>query len=252
MYFDTLDLLTNSLSGIIENCPPLDKFTVGYVMNIKQKMILRKLVERNGQRYSELYKGFSYDDKFPYHIKALVSKGYVNKRNARYFLTKLGMKQTAYFDRRTLQDNKFKLPVVCFVCNYQNTFFLNDHFQGSPGSDSYYNLPLGIVHFGEKLIDGCNRILTEKWGIQGIVTYRATHHYINYASDGDCIFDDIALVYNVLVSDTPLKPEKWYSIDKLKSLNVHPLVETYIVKNSKDAFSETYFTHDYGFSIEDS
>jgi hypothetical protein len=61
-------------------------------MHKVQYKILKKLIENDKQRYSELYKGFSEEDKFAYHLKYLVRKKLVLKVIKTYSLTKEGEK----------------------------------------------------------------------------------------------------------------------------------------------------------------
>lgn len=221
-------------------------------MNIKQKRILRKLVVRNGQKYSDLYKGFEYEDKFPYHLKHLVEKNLVNKREGRYFLTKSGMKATAFFDSRTLDDFELKIPRLVFICNKNEKYLLVPLFDSDEKRESYYTLPSGNAVVGDTLDDACNRMLQEKYGIDGTYRYRSTHHHTWYTTDGDILFDDICLIFDVAVYKVKGKTDKWFSLGEIKRIkNKLPLIDKYIIQVCRGAFYESESVGNFGFEEKD-
>lgn len=221
-------------------------------MNIKQRKILRKLVIQNGLRYSELYDGFEYEDKFPYHLKQLVKNGFVNKREGKYFLTKTGMKKTAYFNTRTLEEEQLKIPRINFICNYKGLYKLVVMFEKDNSRSTYYSLPGGNAVVGENLEYTCRQVLKDKYGVSGIIRYRSTHHHTCCTTDGDILFDDILLIYDVDVQQVPSDMKNWFTADSISELkNRSPLIDQYILENNREAFYESSSISNIGIEIND-
>ncbi|MDD3648205.1 MAG: hypothetical protein PHS44_06965 [Candidatus Dojkabacteria bacterium] len=217
-------------------------------MHIKQRRILRKLVSLNAQRYCELYQGFDYDDKFPYHLKYLVENNFVAKREGRYLLTGKGMHQTAYFDSRSLEEFRFKLPLVVFICNYKERYFLKDHFGDDATRESFYSLPMGVIPWGEGLEEGCSRLLKEKYDIKGRFEYRSTCHSIFYAKNKTVLFDDLFLVYDVQVTSKPKKMNYWYKKNEIMGLpKRYKLIDVFVLRDNSKSLVEVEIVEDYGF-----
>ena len=76
----------------------------------------KKLVTKNGQRYSDLLTGFTQEDRFTYHLKYLLTKGLVTKRESRYYLSAAGMRESGNFDTRTLQNVPISSPRLLLIC----------------------------------------------------------------------------------------------------------------------------------------
>lgn len=221
-------------------------------MNLKQRRILRKLVSNNGQRFSSLQEGFLLEDKFPYHLKQLVKNGLVNKRDECYFLTKSGMRATAYFDARSLEEYNLKIPRLVFVCKDREKYRLTKYLEFGSKHNIWYNLPGGNVVFGETINQACVRLLKGNYEVDGEVCYRATKHLIHYATDGDVLFDDILLIFDVVVIKRPAEHSKWLTINEICKLKKrHPLIDQFIIEDDRASFSEGTFVQNFGFEEED-
>jgi len=215
-------------------------------MNIKQKKILHLLSVTNGQRYSELYKEFNEEDKFPYHIKHLVSIGYVNKRNCRYYLTTEGAYATQSFEGSTFRDRKMSIPIYLFVCKYNNKYLVRKCFSGDAVSQHLYSLPGLKAEWGVNHKEMFTNILKVKLGIVGKVKYRSTFHLVEYTTKGTLIWDDIIFIMDVDVKEVLQQDSslKWFAIKDIEKLpKKHiPLVE-FVLKNNREIFGELV-THD--------
>lgn len=52
-------------------------------------------IQQDNQRFADLNRHFEEEDKFPYHLKQLVSNGFVSKNADLYFITNQGARQFA-------------------------------------------------------------------------------------------------------------------------------------------------------------
>lgn len=219
-------------------------------MNIKQRKIIQLLIERTGRRYSELFCHFEYEDKFPYHLKQLVNKNLIEKRDNRYYITREGIRSTTQFITRTLEEIELKVLRVLFVCNRENQYLLKPCFSSDPERDTYYILPGGSPIIGESLDECCQRLLQTKFNIEGKIEYRCTHHYRNYSTDGEIIFDNVCLVYDVAVEKFKGDESNWFTKRSISKLHKHPTVDKFILEDNREPFSESSFSYDYGFLPE--
>lgn len=221
-------------------------------MNIKQRKILQLLLARQGQRYSDLFRHFEYEDKFPYHLKYLVSKGFVNKRKNLYLISEEGIKYTTFFNTRTLGEIEKKTLRLLFVCNHKNLYLLKPCFESDPKRDTYYILPGGSPIIGEHLDESCAQLLKDKFSVSGKAEYRATHHYLNYTTKGDILFDNLCLIYDVKEDKKPDRPEHWFTKAQIRRLGPrHPTVDRFILEDCREPFSECTFEYDYGVDLKD-
>lgn len=221
-------------------------------MDIKQRLILRKLVAMNGQRYSELFQYFSYEDKFPYHLKYLLTKGLIRKREGKYFLTKEGMKVTANFDSRTLEETKGPDVMFLFVCQRDDKFLLQEHFSNDKNPERrVYFLMFAKPQRGLLLAEGAKIEFKRKYGVEVEPVYRSTYHQIHRTTDGDVLFDDIWLVFDVPQFSGETKGF-WATREGVAKLeNVHPFIKTLIADNRTEAFLEDEIVLNYGVEVED-
>jgi len=225
-------------------------------MNIKQKRILRKLVCINGQKYSQLYNGFQEDDKFAYHLKYLTSKGYVNKRENKYFLTKEGMKITAFFDSQTLQDDNIPTTMLLFICKYKNKYYINEHFDNDPNIERHFlAFPSAKPILGKTLEESSKIGFFKKEGIDGDFQYQCTVHYTNFATDKDVLFDTIFIVFKAEIEKSEYETSdmsKWRTIEELKSIDKKSIIiQKLLIDSCKEKYLQCNVVYNYGFDIED-
>jgi hypothetical protein len=225
-------------------------------MNVKQKKILRGLVVVNGQKYSELYQGFTENDKFPYHLKHLVTKGYVNKREGKYFISKVGMSFSGLFDYRTFQEYSLLPAVLIFICKYADKYYINNHFEQDPNiSRHFFALPSAKPKLGLTLEDASNQGFLSKQGINAQFKYRCTYHYVNKATDGEILFANIFLVYETEIDEQEFNKSdqhKWMTIDQLKAVPSKSLIiQRLLIENVRDAYIQDTVEFNYGFEEAD-
>lgn len=223
-------------------------------MNFKQRLILRKLVTKRGQKYSELYRNFSPDDKFPYHLKKLLSEELISKRDNKYFITKEGMKLTSDFDTRTLEIIQTPTLLFLFICKYGDKFLINEHFSDDETNDrKIYTLPFSKPRRGASLEKCANSEFLRKYGIEANLKYKATYHQTDHTSDGDILFDDLWLVFEGEVSNSSdsgrilSNYSHWLTREEIALIpNVHPMVKRLTVDRNKKTFLEDSIVLNYG------
>ncbi len=220
-------------------------------MNPKQKLILRKLVEANGRKYSELFKYFSYEDKFPYHLKFLLNKKYISKRNSKYYLTKDGMRITSTFDRMSLEDVKLPQPMFIFICKFENKYLISKHFSDDKDiSRHLYTLPSAKPLWGLPLEESCKKEFLRKNGVTADFKYVSTFHLINKTSDGDTLFDNIFLTFEAEIDEKEFancKKDYWFTKEEISKLpNTTITVKKLLLENNRDPYIQDEVILNYG------
>jgi|GEM_PF-1963335 len=225
-------------------------------MNIKQKIILRKLVQVNGQRYSELLSNFTMEDRFPYHLKYLLTNKLISKRNDRYYLTKEGMRVTGTFDTRTLEDIKISTPLFLFICKYEDKYLVIEHFSKDSNLHRHlFALPSGYPLAGLPLEESCKKDLLRKYGVTADFKYRSTFHLITKTTDGDTLFDTIYLVFETQVGKEEVENCKqgvWLSKEEILKLENRAIsVEKFLVEDNREIYTEDSVVLNYGIEEND-
>ncbi|MDD3648206.1 MAG: hypothetical protein PHS44_06970 [Candidatus Dojkabacteria bacterium] len=217
-------------------------------MHPKQKEILAKLKLVNGQRYSELYRGFDYEDKFPYHIKYLLQKGFINKRDRKYYLTRKGALKGSYFDDMTLNDRQHKIPIMLFVCKFKSLYYIWPKFKNDLNRRTVHTIPGAKAVFGERLADRAGDMLKVKYGVEGRLKFRAIHEYTERTTDGKILFDDIFLVYDCLVENIQSNVNWFKKAEVARLDNLWVIARRYILEDVQGSFHtdevyENYYIH---------
>lgn len=214
-------------------------------MHTLQKIIITRLVKDNGQQYAVLTKGYDAEDNIVFHLKQLTGKGYVEKREDRYFLTASGIKLINTFQKSDLKDGPFKMMFVGFVCKNNDSFLIKKHSLVNP---PFYNLPSGSPLFGEKIEIALPRIFEEETGVQvsfDTFKFDSLHLKTVKTKKDEVIFDDAFVVYIVTISDSLAqqmvfkKGSKWMNLDEIKKLeNRWPEIDYCILRNNREVYKE--------------
>lgn len=226
-------------------------------MNIKQKRIIRTLVESNGKRYSDLFKLFEYEDRFSYHLKQLLTKNLIHKRDNLYYLTKQGMAASALFDRKTLEDIKYPTPLIILICKYEDKYFISEHFSEDKNKERiFYTLPAAKPLWGLTLEESCKKEFLRKNKMEGDYKYQSTFHLINFTSDKDILFDNIFLVFICDLYKESYEKIKmrinWMTLAEIRKLKNRSItLERLIIENNQDQFIEDKVILNYGFEDKD-
>jgi hypothetical protein len=223
-------------------------------MNIKQKKILNLLTIINGQRYSELYKHFIEEDKFPYHINQVIKKGFVNKHDGLYFLTREGAYTTQEFESSTLKDRRLSIPIYHLVCRFENKYLIRKCFSADIVSNHLYAIPGLKSDWGVKNADLFSTRMSEKIGVEGIPKYRATAHLLEFTSKGQIMWDDLIMIFDVTVTKIVKEFENlsWYSLDEIRALpKRHLPLDIYVLEDNHEPYKEIVMSDNFNLREEE-
>jgi hypothetical protein len=220
-------------------------------MHSKQVVILKKLEKKNGLKFSQLGRGFDYDDKFPYHLKQLLSLGHIVKKDSLYFITKSGLENSLQYSTATLEEQKFKTVLLNLVCKVGERYIIkNKVFNDIP----YYFWPRVKFLKSEKPEAACMRLFDE---ITGLVNHNyrfvATHLRRQFTSKGDLLFDNIFLVFECEVPESditlPKLPDNCLLLSQDEVMEKPyrwPEIDVVFNEQSENHFNEYEFVCDYG------
>lgn len=215
-----------------------------------QKILLKRLLDKNNQRYASLAHGYDYDDNVVFHLKQLLSKGLIAKSNGAYIITAKGVKAITQFDLPDLADTGFKTFFVGFVCEHQIKYLIKEH---PAGPVNFYNLPSGKPHFGESIEDALVRTFAACSGAvldPSAFSFRSLHLKTVKTSDGEVLFDDAFTIYDVRVpKDTQFRLAKtvfWADKDEIARLpHRWPEIGTCILQDDRTAYRAYEVVSDY-------
>lgn len=145
----------------------MDRELTGSIQHHIQRDIVRKLLLVPSARFSELKPKGLESNLFMYHVRQLMSSGYVSKAENGYELTAAGK---SFAGRATLENLKLRVQpkqlTILMVRRVDGKWLLLErlhqpflHFIGFPS---------GKIHFGEKLQQAAERELFEKTNIAGV------------------------------------------------------------------------------------
>src|SRR3989344_4571240 len=132
-------------------------------MHQTQRLLLKRLLSQNNQRYRTLTSGYSYEDNIVFHLHQLHKVNLIAKNNNLYSLTPSGIKAITNLDLSLLKDTGFKTFFIGFLCHSGNQYLLKSHPQGN---QNFFNLPSGKPRFGEKIESALVRTFKENTGLK--------------------------------------------------------------------------------------
>lgn len=155
-------------------------------MHFIQKHILRLLSQYPSRRYSELQLHRVESNKFTYHLKKLMSGGYIKKAGVQYKLTTKGIH---YCTRVNFDEHFVRIqPKVAtlIVCKNEHAEFLmyqraTQPFLGMIG------FPYGKVHLGESVKEAAEREIVEKTGITATLEQKGITYLLVTDERGEVI-----------------------------------------------------------------
>lgn len=202
-----------------------------------QKIILKRLLVKNRQKYSELTQGYSFEDNIVFHLKQLINQKYVDKSGTEYQITTSGVKAVTKFDLGSLEDTGFKTLFLGFVCKCGDEYLLKEHINKN---QTFYNLPSGKPNFGENIEDSLIRTFKENTNLKLLdkdFKYISLHLKTVKTPTGEILFDDAFAVYEVIVTEEQkgkMKLQdniKWFCLKEIKKLpNCWPEIDTLLIK----------------------
>lgn len=224
-------------------------------MNLVQKTLIKRLVLKNGLRYSQLTKSYDYEDNVAYHLKQLREKGFITKDKNTYFLTPKGLKISGSFELHSLEEQEYVTLYVGLLAFYKNTVCLRNK------GKLLYRIPGDKPKLGECKKSYIKRISNKEFGFSisdKNVILNSIQFKTNITSSKKVLFDNVLVVYSLEIDEKEYKQcrlrseNKWVRTDSLgKIKNVWPEVNV-AVKASKEKnieITDYTFTSDYNLLI---
>lgn len=190
-----------------------------------QKILLKRLLTQNGQRYSYLTVGYDFDDNVVFHLKQLINKRLVKKEADKYLITVEGVKVITDYDLPTIEDTGYKTFFIGFLCNCGDEFLIKEH---PTETTNFYNLPSGKPRFGESIEKALIRTFDSNTGIlldEHDFKFRSLHLKTVKTSLGETLFDDAFTVYTLEINQKQKEKMKlhkqisWKSIGEIQKLS---------------------------------
>lgn len=216
----------------------------GLSMHHIQRSIILSLARTSPLRFSDLQPPRIPNNTFTYHLKKLISSGYIELTKSGYMPTRKALKLVVY---GTNETSRMRTPgpiTMIYVQNRENEVLLLNRnrkpFQG------WYGIPGGMIHLGETADEAARRELTEKTTLvpdgdmvaAGVIDIK----YIQPKTD-DIFLHSLALVYTYqFTGDRQLLSDKVTSYgqlswSKLGRDNILPEVQAVKELVGKNAFS---------------
>lgn len=188
-----------------------------------QNHIVSRLKNAKILRYSELQQRNVPNDLFNYHLQFLVKKGFIDRFEDGYALSKLGIKHVADFNPATNDSgtsNLFKVNVLTVLSRIHNKKIqiLNQVRKSNP---SYGKIGImgGVVRKGESVEDAATRKLKIETGLEATFKIIGTQRRIMYIK-GE-LFSDVIfpIAYSdecegELLENTEYGKNMWVDIDE--------------------------------------
>ncbi len=221
-------------------------------MHETQKILLKRLLTQNGQRYSSLTVGYDFDDNVVFHLKQLINKGLMKKEADKYLITLEGIKVITDYDLLTIEDTGYKTFFVGFLCNFGDKYLIKEH---PTETTNFYNLPSGKPRFGESIDIALIRTFESNTGItlnKKDFKFRSLHLKTVKTSLGETLFDDAFTIYTVEINQKQKERMKlhkqisWKSIGEIQKLsNRWPEIDICILKNDSSPYLSYELKSDY-------
>ena len=217
-----------------------------------QKVILKRLYDANSQKYSLLTHSFSYEDNIVFHLKRLIADGLIEKKNAKYLITKKGVQAITNIDLSLLEDTGYKTFFIGFLCQYNDEYLVKEHPQGSV---NFYNLPSGKPRFAEKIEKALIRTFFENTGLKMTkkdFEFVSLHLKTVKTKDKEVLFDDAFTIYKVDINKNTKEKMKlannvhWMKQEEIKKLkNRWPEIDILILKKDFEVYKVYELFSDY-------
>jgi len=217
-----------------------------------QKILLKRLLHQNSQKYSTLTVGYNFEDNIVFHLKQLISHKLIGKLNGNYVITAEGVKTITQYDLTTIKDLGFKTFFIGFLCNFEDQYLIKEH---PTEHSNFYNLPSGKPRFGEPIDIALVRTFEENTGIilkPSDFRYKSLHLKTVKTSDGEVLFDDAFAIYQVNVNLQQKdfmklhKQISWKSTKNIKSLNDRwPEIDLMVIQKDQMEYRAYEFFSNY-------
>lgn len=165
-----------------------------------QKSIIRKLLDQNGLKFSELKPKNIESNLFMYHMGRVKKLGLVEKKDSLYRLTSVGKQ---YVDRVNLDTIEFRIQpkvITLLALKRSDSKWLLIERKHQPFLNAK-GFPSGKVHYSERLEDAAKREMHEKANIEGVALSLKGNVSLRFIKDGEVVNHILAYVFYGDVSD---------------------------------------------------
>lgn len=227
-------------------------------MTTIQKQLISRLVAENGLSFKALANGYDSDDNVVYHIKHLISLDLISKRNSKYYLTQKGLIKSVDLDLDNLEEKKYKIFYVSFICNYEDKYLLR--------SKKYLDkMVLRLIgnkpFFGETEQEYLDRIFNTETGLNlptSRFKFNSCHLKMQKTEKDSVLFDNIMYVYKVTLSSKEFELVKirennlWMNKREIRKIkNIWPELKISILNKSTSKFYNYEFKSNYNIDEQD-
>lgn len=194
-----------------------------------QAIILRELLFNNGTSFTSLNKLGLDTYHFNFHLKRLISEGYVEKKDKKYFFTQAGKTFASKLDIDGLKMERQGTASVAVtakkkingITHYLLQQRLKEPFYG------YHGLINGKIRFGETSEQTAVRELKEETGLTGTPEILCVYHKIRGPKPTEIKLDNFFFVYMVKDAKGKLKntiegKNMWVTLPEIKKLQKFP------------------------------
>jgi len=222
-------------------------------MHYIQKILLSRLVLQNDQKYAWLTRGYDFENNIVFHLKKLITSGFMEKINSKYKITALGLKEIYALGLPDLANPEKKTFFCGFVISDETKNYL---VKGHPTARiNFFNLPSDRPRFGEDMEKSLTRIFFENTKLKlpfNRFKFLCLHNKIVKTSKGEILFDDGQAIFEVRISNYEkekmrlIKEISWYSKTEIEKLpNCWPEIKMCILDKNIAPYSSYEIVSDY-------
>ncbi len=184
-----------------------------------QKHILKHLITNQSAKYSILKPNNVEGNIFSYHIKKLISLGYIKQSNRLYKLTAKGRQFADRTSLDTIQERIQPKIVTLIVLKEKNSKDINKtksssrylfYKRNKVPFINHIGFPYGKIHLEERIDESANRELLEKTGLTSKLKHRGIV-YITVHDETEFISHMLCHIFSGYSLGGPLKGECFWS-----------------------------------------
>ena len=194
-------------------------------LNSHQLKIINSLLFKKDARYTDLNTEELPTNQFNYHIKELITEGYIKKEDDKYLLTTKGKSYASkidIFSGNIEKQGKLSVLPVCTKIEKGTIKYLIHQRKKHPNYD-YIGFPAGKIKYGESFLNEALRELKEETGLSGVPVLKQINHMLVKNKNGVIVDDKLFFIYLItnlkgeFIIETIEGINKWMSLEEVKS-----------------------------------
>jgi|CXWL01.1.fsa_nt_gi ADP-ribose pyrophosphatase YjhB (NUDIX family) len=196
-------------------------------MHIIQKHILKKLAESKMLRYGQIKPPQTEGNQFSYHLKTLIRRGYVVRKQNGYALTTKGVHHATEVTFEHFSVRVQPKVTTLIVCKNPK----GEYLVYTRNREPFLNMegfPYGKVHLGERVAVAAERELREKAGIKADLKQKGVMYLLVTDAQNEIVAHTLFHIFigtNIrgdIVSESPIGKIRWLSEKELLKQNIMP------------------------------